>query len=344
MPGYLPGTTPNASPGIPTAPGGTGSSTEGQGGTPSTSETGTDTGSGSDLAGLSGAGGSAVGGGGFTGVGYIETAIPLTQYRFRVDAANGDNEPDRADYFYAGGPSGPGPSTGPGFAAKNVDFEVMSNYLEIAFNPRFSAWIDVPYRWVDITFYGPNPRPQVNEGLSDIQFGFKSALIYELARVLTFQMRVYAPTGNAALGLGRGDWNFEPGLLFYQRLASRLFFEGEFMDFIPIPNGNDYAGNVLTYGGGLSYLLYNTPEFRIIPVTELMGWSVLSGQESAGTLAVSAAGNTIVNAKFGLRFGFGQLRQLGLLNRADFYVGYGRALTGDVWYKNMARFEFRLRF
>jgi len=28
----------------------------------------------------------------------------------------------------------------------------------------------------------------------------------------------------------------------------------------------------------------------------------------------------------------------------DFYVGYGRALTGDVWYKNMLRVEVRVRF
>ncbi|HEY7312375.1 MAG TPA: hypothetical protein VH643_23630 [Gemmataceae bacterium] len=311
-----------------------------------TSNTGADTSAGAgsnfDVGSLGGADGSAGEGGAFTGVGYIDSAIPLTQYRLRVDSANGNNEPDRADFFYEGGPNGPGSAVGPGSAAKNVDFTELSNYLEIAFHPRFSAFINVPFRWVDITFL--DQSMQVNRGLSDIQFGFKAALIYEPSRVLTFQMRTYSPTGKASLGLGRGDWNLEPGLLFYQRLAPRLFFEGEIEDFIPFTVHDDFAGIVLTYAGGLSYLFYNTPQFRIAPVTELVGWTVLNGQESAGNMAVSAAGNTIVNAFFSVRIGFGELVQPGFVNRADVYVGYGRALTGDVWYKNLFRVEFRLRF
>jgi hypothetical protein len=46
-------------------------------------------------------------------------------------------------------------------------------------------------------------------------------------------------------------------------------------------------------------------------------------------------GDTIVNAKLGLRIGSGN---------ADFYASYGRALTGDVWYKDIVRLEFRLGF
>ena len=30
--------------------------------------------------------------------------------------------------------------------------------------------------------------------------------------------------------------------------------------------------------------------------------------------------------------------------QSDVYVGYGRALTGDVWYKDMVRVEYRLHF
>jgi hypothetical protein len=136
----------------------------------------------------------------------------------------------------------------------------------------------------------------------------------------------------------------EPGLLYYQRLSSRLFFEGEILDFIPVASADDFAGNVLQWGGALSYLIYNQPNFRVAPVTELVGWNVLSGKELADSGPVSAAGDTIVNAKFGVRVGFGQLVQPGFINRADVYVGYGRALTGEVWYKNMFRSELRLRF
>jgi len=63
-------------------------------------------------------------------------------------------------------------------------------------------------------------------------------------------------------------------------------------------------------------------------VTELVGWTVLGGKESTAlNQTVSAKGDTIVNAKFGLRFGLGEASEPGALSKADLYVGYGRALT-----------------
>ncbi len=44
-------------------------------------------------------------------------------------------------------------------------------------------------------------------------------------------------------------------------------------------------------------------------------------------------GENIANLKFGLRFGFSNKRSL--------YVGYGAALTDDVWYDDVVRVEFR---
>ncbi|HMF10991.1 MAG TPA: hypothetical protein VKE94_01760, partial [Gemmataceae bacterium] len=77
------------------------------------------------------------------------------------------------------------------------------------------------------------------------------------------------------------------------------------------------------------------------PVTEFVGWTVLDGKESvvppSGRAFVhDAGGETIVNAKLGLRVEFG--------DRADLYTGYGRPLTGDRWYENILRVEFRLFF
>ena len=57
-----------------------------------------------------------------------------------------------------------------------------------------------------------------------------------------------------------------------------------------------------------------------------------------------ARGDTIVNAKLGVRAGFGDRCDTGWLSRSDLYVGYGRALTGEVWYKDIVRAEFRVRF
>jgi hypothetical protein len=226
----------------------------------------------------------------------------------------------------------------------HINFQQTSNYLEYALVPRFSVWGDIPVRWVDFFFTNPTAPRQMHSGLSDIQFGCKYALLYDPCEILTFQWRTYAPTGDPTTGLGRGNWNVEPALLYYRRLTSRLLFEGELEDFIPVAPRDDFAGNVLTYGGSLSFLLYNRPTFRVIPVTELMGWHVFSGKETTPNGVFSAAGDNIINAKFGVRVGLGELVQPGFLNRVDLYVGYGRALTGAVWYKDIARAEFRLRF
>jgi hypothetical protein len=76
-------------------------------------------------------------------------------------------------------------------------------------------------------------------------------------------------------------------------------------------------------------------------VVELVGWTVLSGKElvppAPPPLAIKdASGDTILNAKFGVRLGLGDW--------GDMYAGYGRALTGDTWYKDIWRVEFRLFF
>jgi hypothetical protein len=301
----------------------------------------------------------AVGGGSFSAAGYIDSAIPLTQFRLRFDSAYNDNRPDRADFFYpkcgcfkAAGvdPNAPGPasSVNPTAATRKVDYQELSSYLEIAVNPRLSGFAEVPVRWVDIAFSPVNGVGVPNDnhkGLSDVNFGFKYAALYTADTVLTFQLRVYSPTGDSTLGLGRNNWNLEPALLAYQRLGECFFLEAELRDFIPVASADDFAGNVLRYGVGLSCLVYNAPSFRVQPVTELVGWTVLSGQEGTDSGAVlKASGDTIVNAKFGLRLGFGQLTQPGNVSKSDVYVGYGRALTGDVWYKDILRLEWRYRF
>ena len=97
------------------------------------------------------------------------------------------------------------------------------------------------------------------------------------------------------------------------------------------------AGNVVRYGVGLNYTAYKNCNWRIVPVAELVGWTVLSGKEMdffGGEK--NAAGDTLVNGKLGVR--------LWSSDTSSFYVGYGRALTGDVWYKDILRVEYRLWF
>lgn len=269
--------------------------------------------------------------------GYIDSAIPRTMFRERYDAAYKDNRPDRAEFFYAkcgcfrqnaGALTDP-KAPGPPLQETRVDYQDVSSYFEFAASDRLSGFVEVPLRFL-------NPEVNANAtGIGDINVGVKYALIACADRFVTLQFRTYIPTGDAGKGLGTDHVSLEPAVLLYQRLTDQLTLEAELRDWIPI-GGTDFAGNVIRYGVGLSYEIYKCDNIRIAPVGELVGWSVLSGKELAAGGVVSAAGDTIVNAKAGVRIGFGE--------HSDIYLGYGRALTGTVWYKDIVRLEYRLSF
>ena len=280
--------------------------------------------------------------------GYLDNAIPKTMFRLRFDAAYGDNVPDRAEFFYAKcgcfRVAGLDPrAEGPPELEKNVDYQELSGYLEVAVTDRLSAFLEIPTRFI-------NPQVNIDDGgLSDINAGFKWAFIYRDNLVMSFQLRTYAPTGDANHGLGTGHVTLEPALLSDQRLGDRWTLQGELRDWIPV-GGSDFAGNVLRYGVGLGYDVYRCRNLCITPVTEFVGWTILSGQQlevppnvpltaqglappGVNIPATSAAGETIVNAKVGVRTYFG--------HGNDLYIGYGRALTGTVWYKDILTLEYR---
>jgi hypothetical protein len=264
-------------------------------------------------------------------VGYIDPAIPGNVFRFRVDAANDDDVPSRAEFFYAkSGPAGPGlPRPEP-----RVNYQDLSSYLEVQAANGLSLFVEAPYR-----FLQPEVNPKA-DGFSDMNTGFKYAFVSGPDLVATFQLRTYVPTGDARRGLGNDHVSLEPAFLLFAPLTERLRFEGELRDWVPV-GGTDFAGNVLRYAVGFDYEAVRTETCRLSPVVELVGWTVLGGKESivfpTGAVDVEdAAGDTIVNVKLGARLHFGQ--------RSDVYAGYGRPLTGDVWYKDTVRVEYRLSF
>jgi hypothetical protein len=263
-------------------------------------------------------------------VGYIDNPVPGNFLRLRVDAAWGNNRATRAEFFYArGAPFGPGlplPET-------NDDFQEIMAYAEGLLTPNLSAFVEVPVRFLN---------PTVNEnhaGFGDLNTGFKWAFLRNANQVTSFQFRVYAPTGDADKGLGTDHASLEPALLCLYRPTDRLRIASELRLWVPV-GGTSFSGEIIRYGIGFSYGERPADRWWVVPVIEFVGWTVLSGQEAITPplppLVVSAAGDTIVNAKIGLRIGFGQ--------RCDFYSGYGRALTGEVWYKDIWRTEFRLAF
>ncbi len=100
-------------------------------------------------------------------VGYIDGAIPGSQFRVRLDDYSNMTRPNRVEFFYPrGAPQGPGFEE----PERRVDFDEVSAYLEVAFGLRFSVFAEVPVIYLN---------PEVNDnatGLSDVTGGFKFAL------------------------------------------------------------------------------------------------------------------------------------------------------------------------
>jgi hypothetical protein len=297
-------------------------------------------------------------------VGYIDDAIVETQLRLRYDAAFNNIWPDRAEFFYAkcgcfretgADPDAPGPApplngrdpATTRFIETSVDYQDISLEFEYALSPNFSAVVEVPFRILD---------PEVNEnaaGFADMQVGFKRALWSSSNDYLTFKFRTFIPTGDARRGLGTDHVSVEPELLYYKQLDDRMSFEAELRDWIAISPSSgagtgfkdDFGGNVVRYGLGLAYDMFKCEQCgtKISPVVEVVGWTVLDGLASRstdGTAATArikdATGDTIVNLKVGTRMYF---------NRCEsFYAGYGRALTGEAWYDDILRLEYRRTF
>jgi hypothetical protein len=291
--------------------------------------------------------------------GYVDFAVPVTQFRLRFDAAYDNNRPDRAEFFYAkcgcfamlqpGTPGFDPNAKGPPLIETRVDYQELRPYLEYALSNRFSAFVEAPIRFI-------NPEQNANEvGFGNLLAGFKYAMVACPDQYLTFQFLASTPTADTDRGLGNELVGLEPGILWYKQLTDRLAFHAELRDWIPI-GGTDFAGNILRTGTAVSYSIYNSCKFRVTPIGEVVSWTVLSGKElavanpgnpngvGAVTAVQDAAGDTIVNAKVGVRLGFGSLVGPANLSRSELYIGYGRALSGEVWYKDIVRLEYNWRF
>ncbi len=122
------------------------------------------------------------------------------------------------------------------------------------------------------------------------------------------------------------------------RISQALTLEGQAGYWVSL-GGTDFAGDVFKYGVGLTYGGRSANAIQLMPVAEIVGWTVTGGRELVPAapgifLSESAAGDTIINGCLGLRFTLGQ--------NADIYAGYSRCFLGQPWFRDMIRLEFRL--
>lgn len=269
--------------------------------------------------------------------GYVDNALIGNRLRLRFDTASDSDRPDRAEFFYAQCGCNPGNTPGNDLPETSLDYQELRLEGEYAFNDRFSLTASLPYRSIN---------PEVNDdasGIGDAVAGLKFGILTDAEQQLTFQLLAYLPTGKSSEGLGTDHYSLEPGFLYFLQPADRWTLEAELKFWIPVNgsknglNGSRYSGNVLRYGVGLGYDLPQNLTHRITPVVEIVGWSVLDGYELNGNaLTIESARSTIVNLKAGARVAFDEHNSV--------YAGYGTALTGDRWYRDIVRLEYRYDF
>jgi hypothetical protein len=268
----------------------------------------------------------------WSNTGFIDPAMPWDVVRTRLDAVYNINRPTRGQYLFA--PDGPGQKGLP-LPETRIDYQELSLYAEHAFLPNFSAFVSVPFRAVD---------PQVNQdhmGVGNMQAGVKVALVQCEDVTATLQFRTYIPTGLARLGLGNGAAGLEPGLLVNWQALPKVIVEGEVLAYFPVNDTRSFGSEVIQWGVGVSYGDRPAQGFWAVPVAEVMAWSLTRGKEEQvnsprRVVTVTSSGDTIANGFVGVRAGYGCL--------GDVYIGYGRALSGQVWYKDMLRLEVRYRY
>jgi hypothetical protein len=265
-----------------------------------------------------------------SGVSLLDTAVVATQLRMRFDAAYDWQMPDRAEMLWAktGG-------RGPALAETSVDYQQLSLYGEYALGGRWGVFAELPLWLID---------PVNNDntgGLGDGNVGFKFGLFQEPEALITLQLRTIFPSGSGRKGLGARHVSLEPGALAFYRLGKYMAWEGELRDIIPLNGTPGFAGNVIRYGTGLTYSLYDTGVVNVQSVAEIVGWTLTGGDvtivDGPGAFHTSsAAGDTIITSAVGVRGT--------VVAKGSVYFGYARALTKDRWYTDLLRVEARWQF
>ena len=159
---------------------------------------------------------------------------------------------------------------------------------------------------------------------------------------VTALVRLSAPTGDPAKGMGSNDASIEPGVLFHSRAGARVGVEAQFSYWhlfggsAGVDSPDRFAGDVMTYGFGTSVDVFSNDTVRVSPVVELVGWHVVSGFQTdcdweTALCNYDATGVNILNLKFGGRFT--------IRARHSVYVGSGWGLTDDIWYSSVLRLD-----
>ncbi len=259
---------------------------------------------------------------------FLDSAKPFSHVSFSWEKAWDVAAPDRSEFFWAS------PTTGPG-AERSVDVNTLTARLELA-SGRTAAVFAAPLRSLD---------PEFNDntaGIGDLVTGAKVALVDGNDWVLTHQTLTYLNTGPVNRGLGTGHVAMEPGLLARYRWTDECYLHGEVRYRIPISGTKPFAGEVLVWGTGVSWIACETDAFAILPTFEVVGHSFFDGARTTSTgTVVDVDGETAVELSPGVRFVLGPAGDLGL---AEIGVSGGVNVGDRGWAAGRLMVEARWSF
>jgi hypothetical protein len=257
----------------------------------------------------------------------IDATQPTNFTMVRYDSGFGLHTPDRAEYFWSK------PGKGPAVSPNSINVQDL-RFINEAGTDAFSVQTEIPVRFLDPDSGGST------SGMGDMKVATKARLINGKKWQITQIFRTYINTGSAIKGVGTGHLSLEPGILARYELRPDTYVHGQVKFWIPIAGDTGFASNVLTYGVGISHVLYETNNFAIIPDFELVNYDFLSGQKTLNGINVGSGGETAINVIHGARFVIGPKGDLGL-----FEFGISNSIgLGDRYVNDMLRFDFKFNY
>jgi hypothetical protein len=264
----------------------------------------------------------------------LDTTNPMTMWALRIDAAYKWRYPDAAEYLFAR------PTT---FGGIGPPEQAYANFQDFDFigemgNSSFSTRTSIPVRILDPATGGSTA------GMGDVQVATKLVLLAGERLKLTQYLDMYMPTGSAGKGLGTGHFAMEPGLLASYRWSDETYIHAETKYLFPIPTSPGFTGTMLTWGFGVSHLMYDGDAFAVIPTAELVCYTIFDASQTAVDPVPNLQhidNEVIPTIHLGCRVVSDRFRDIGTV---ELGVSVGINLGASNWYEDLLRTEVRVLY
>jgi len=255
----------------------------------------------------------------------LDTTEPRNQFRIRGDLGFGMQFPDRSEYYRAAPPLGPD-------YLGSIDTRSLAFMFEVG-GEALSVQTEIPVQGYSAEF------GEGHSAVGDIRITQKLRLFNADEYQVTQMLRVHTPTGNRAIGAGTGHVSMEPGALLRYKLNDWTYFHSEFKYLLPIGGNPDFAGDVLTYGFGLSTVWYESLDSAVMPTLELQSINFLTGGKTGldGDFAVDSEATALLVPGIVWARDSG-----GDLGAFELGAGLGMAIGRQRHYETLLRIELRL--